>query len=336
MKLLARRPRKSGPPRDVRKGKGAPGALFADGASEDLLFGTVPASGAEAAEENPGGEAPPRTEDAPAEPEDTDKAESVLQMSLREHLIELRGRLLRCVMAMLVGFIAMFYFAPFLRDLMLAPLKQVLPPGGTVTFINLTEPFMVDMRIALVAGIFAVSPYIFYQVWAFIAPGLYASERKYVVPVALCSAFFFIAGGAFCYFVAFRFAFSFLAWYGGESLKASITLANQFDLSLRLLLAFGCIFEMPLFSFFLARLGIVTAKRMRAWRKYAILVNFIVAAVITPPDIYSQLLMAIPLLLLYEFSILVAGAFGRSEDGAPSGGQAKAEGGSSGEQADGA
>ena len=233
-------------------------------------------------------------------PEDT--------MSLREHLLELRTRLLRSVISIFVAFVALFSCAPFIRSFMEKTLKAALPPGGSITFADITEPFMVDMHLAFVLGFFAASPYIFYQIWAFIAPGLYTSERKYVVPVALCSALFFIAGGAFCYVVVIPFTYSFFIGYGAGNGDATplITLANMYRYSLKLMLAFGLMFEMPLFSFFLTKLRIVNATRLRAWRKYAILANFIIAALITPPDVLSQLLLAGPLILLYEISILVA------------------------------
>lgn len=229
-------------------------------------------------------------------------------MNLRDHLTELRTRLFRCLIAIFAGFVGVFYFAPIIRGQVELVLRKSLPPGGEITFIDLIEPFMVDMQLAFIVGIFAVSPYLFYQIWAFIAPGLYESERKYVVPVALCSALFFIAGGAFCYIVVIPFTYNFFIGYGSVSAKPMITLANMFHNALRLFIAFGIIFEMPLFSFFLAKLRIVTASRMRSWRKYAILAIFIIAALITPPDVYSQLLLAGPMILLYEISILIVAA----------------------------
>lgn len=229
-----------------------------------------------------------------------------IHMSLREHLTELRSRIVRSTLGVFAAFIAVFSFAPIIRGVIESTLKAALPPGGEITFTDLAEPFMVDMHLAFVLGFFVASPYIFYQIWAFIAPGLYDSERKLVMPVAACSAFFFILGGAFCYFVVIPFTFKFFINYGAGSAKPLITLANMYRFSLRLLLAFGIMFEMPLFSFFLAKLRIVTAERLKAWRKYAVLVNFVVAALITPPDVLSQLLLAGPLILLYELSIVVA------------------------------
>lgn len=234
--------------------------------------------------------------------------EPFLRMSLREHLLELRTRIIRCVIGIFICFLGMFYFAPLVRVIMEAAVKSALPPDGSLTFADFTEPFLIDMHIALVMGFFVASPYIFYQIWAFIAPGLYDTERKYVVPVAVASAFFFILGGAFCYFVVIPFSVSFFIGYGSEtgSAKPLITIANTYRFILRLILVFGLMFEMPLFTLFLARFRILTAARMRAWRKYAILAIFIIAAVITPPDVLTQLLLAGPLILLYELSIWVA------------------------------
>ena len=228
-------------------------------------------------------------------------------MSLREHLTELRTRLLRGVISIFVCFVGLFAFAPDIRGFLGTTLKKALPATGALTFTDVTEPFMVDMHLSFVLGFFLASPYIFYQIWAFIAPGLYESERKHVVPVALCSALFFIAGGAFCFFVVIPFTYSFFIGYGSDDATPLITLANMYRYTFKLMLAFGLVFEMPLFSFFLAKLRVITAARLRAWRKYAILANFIIAALITPPDVLSQLLLAGPLILLYEISILVAG-----------------------------
>ena len=232
-------------------------------------------------------------------------------MSLGEHLSELRTRVLRSVIGVIICFIGIFSFAPYIRGVMEATLKTALPSGGLIAFSDITEPFMVDMHLAFVLAFFVASPYVFYQIWAFIAPGLYDSERKYVVPIAFCSALFFIAGGTFCYLVVIPFTYTFFIGYGSGGATPVITLANMYRYALKLMLAFGVMFEMPLFSFFLAKLGIVTAARLRAWRKYAILVNFIIAALITPPDVLSQLLLAGPLVLLYEISILVAGFAGK-------------------------
>ena len=256
--------------------------------------------------------AEPQTETQPSQDEEKNNS-----MSLREHLSELRTRLLRSVISIFVCFIALFSFAPVIRGFIGSALKKNLPVSGALTFTDVTEPFMVDMHLSFVLGFFVATPYIFYQIWAFIAPGLYESERKYVIPVALCSALFFIAGGAFCFFVVIPFTYSFFIGYGSGEATPLITLANMYRYTFKLMLAFGVMFEMPLFSFFLTKLRIITAARLRAWRKYAILANFIIAALITPPDVLSQLLLAGPLILLYEISILVAQLAASSDQTAP-------------------
>ena len=256
--------------------------------------------------------AEPQTETQPSQDEGKNNS-----MSLREHLSELRTRLLRSIISIFVCFIALFSFAPVIRGFIGSALKKNLPASGALTFTDVTEPFMVDMHLSFVLGFFVATPYIFYQIWAFIAPGLYESERKYVIPVALCSALFFIAGGAFCFFVVIPFTYNFFIGYGSGEATPLITLANMYRYTFKLMLAFGVMFEMPLFSFFLTKLRVITAARLRAWRKYAILANFIIAALITPPDVLSQLLLAGPLILLYEISILVAKLAASSDQTAP-------------------
>lgn len=173
------------------------------------------------------------------------------------------------------------------------------------------------MYIAFVAGVFLASPAIFYQVWAFVAPGLYDEEKRYIVPIALLSALFFIAGGAFCYFIVFPFAFSFFVSFSTPEIVITPKVSDYLSFVLKLLIAFGLIFEMPIFTLFLARMGLLTAAMMRKGRRYAIVGIFILAAILTPPDVVSQLLMACPMLLLYEASIGVAALFGRRKKPEP-------------------
>ena len=232
-------------------------------------------------------------------------------MTLMEHLGELRSRLVRSCIAVGVAFCATYSFAEELFQALCLPVVKALPPGSKLIFTALPEAFFVHLQVGLVAAIFVASPYIFYQVWSFIAPGLYEEEKKYIIPIAGFSAFFFITGAAFCYFIVFPFAFSFFVGYANDSIAAMPSLKEYLGFALKLLIAFGLIFEMPLFSFFLARMGLITAQLMREVRRYAVLVIFIVAAILTPPDVISQLLMAIPMLALYEFSIMVAATFGK-------------------------
>ena len=256
---------------------------------------------------------PVQSESAPpANPEDEEaEAEDDHPMGLMDHLSELRGRLVRCTVAVMVGFIACWAVVDPIFDALVDPLLKVLPEGSHAIYTTLPEGFFTRMHIAFVAGVFVSSPVIFYQVWSFIAPGLYEDEKRHILPVAFMSAFFFVSGGAFCYFVVFPQAFAFFVSYATDSIVAMPKVSDYLSFVLKLILAFGLVFEMPLFAFFLARMGIITAELMRRVRRYAILGIFIAAAVLSPPDVVSQLLMAAPMLVLYEISIYVAVAFGK-------------------------
>lgn len=234
-------------------------------------------------------------------------------MSFTEHLQELRQRLTRCFIALVVGFLACYGFSKDLFDILMRPLVTVFPPGSHLIFTALPEAFFTYIKVALVAGFFLTSPYIFYQLWLFISPGLYKEERKYLIPIGFFSALFFVVGASFGYFVVFPFAFKFFMGFTTEFIKPFPKLNEYLGFSLKLLFAFGVIFELPLVIFFLARLGLVTSTMLRKVRKFAFLGCFVISAVLTPPDVVSQLLMAGPLMLLYEISIYVAQLFGRRE-----------------------
>ncbi|MDR0816908.1 MAG: twin-arginine translocase subunit TatC [Desulfovibrio sp.] len=233
------------------------------------------------------------------------------KMPLMEHLYELRVRLVRCCIAVGLAFFVCWSVVEPIFNTLVNPLLAVLPANSTAIYTTLPEGFFTRMFIAFMCSLFLASPVIFYQMWCFIAPGLYDEEKRFIIPIALVSAFFFIAGGSFCYFVVFPYAFSFFVSFSTESIVVMPKISDYLDFVLKLILAFGLIFEMPLFAFFLARMGLVTAAIMRKVRRYAVLTIFIVAAILTPPDVVSQLLMACPMLMLYEVSILVASAFGR-------------------------
>ena len=243
--------------------------------------------------------------------DDDEPEEAHDKMSLLGHLRELKKRLLRSFMAIGVGFLACYSVSEELFNLLVQPLLKVLPAGSKLIYTGLPEAFFTYMKVAFVAGCFVASPIVFYQIWAFIGPGLYDEEKRHVLPVAFFSAFFFILGGAFAYFIAFPFAFEFFMSYSTGIIEAQPKVDEYLSFTLQLLFAFGLVFEMPLFTFFLSKMGLVTATGMRKVRRYAVLANFVAAAILTPPDVMSQMLMAAPLLLLYEFSILVAQAFGR-------------------------
>lgn len=224
----------------------------------------------------------------------------------------------------------MFFVEPIF-NVLTKPLIAALPPGSTAMYTTLPEAFFTRMYIAFMSGLFLVSPLIFYEIWAFISPGLYEEEKRFIIPVALISAVFFVGGGLFCYYIVFHYAFQFFMSFATEQIVAAPKISDYLDFVMKLLLAFGLIFEMPIFTFFLSRMGVVTAQRMRRARRYAVLVIFIVAAILTPPDVVSQLLMAVPMLILYEVSILVAVIFGKKKPVPAEGEEEEPEDGDDGE-----
>lgn len=255
---------------------------------------------------------PPPPSDTPAkEGEEEEKESSRAQMSFLDHLSELRIRLTRCCIAVGIGFLACYGFSKQLFELLMRPLVEVIPPESKLIFTALPEAFFTYIKVALVGGVLLTSPYIFYQIWSFIAPGLYDEERKHLIPVALCSGLFFVVGASFGYYVVFPFAFEFFMSFATEVIQPMPSLKEYLGFSLKLLFAFGLVFELPLFIFFLARLGIVNAKMLRKFRKYAYVGSFIISAILTPPDVISQTLMAGPLIVLFELSIWVAHFFGK-------------------------
>ncbi len=234
-------------------------------------------------------------------------------MTLMEHLSELRTRLVRSFIVVGLAFIVCYTFAEQLFAELCKPLIAALPEGSKLIFTALPEAFFVYVQVGLLAAVFVASPFLFYQIWSFVSPGLYEEEKKYMIPMAVISAGFFIAGASFCFFMVFPYAFTFFVGFADENIAAMPSLSEYLGFSMKLLIAFGLIFEMPLFTFFLARMGVVTAAIMRKARKYAVLCSFIIAAILTPPDVISQLLMAFPMMLLYEMSIGVAAIFGRKK-----------------------
>lgn len=259
-----------------------------------------------------GGDDDPSLHDADEDDEDEEEEEDDQeQMTFLDHLSELRIRLTRIAIAVGVGFLACYGFSKQLFEFLMRPLVEVFPPDSKLIFTALPEAFFTYIKVAAVAGVLLTSPYIFYQIWSFVAPGLYDEERKYLVPIALFSGLFFAAGATFGYSVVFPFAFDFFMDFATETIQPMPSLKEYLSFSLKLLFAFGIIFELPLFIFFLARLGMVNAPMLRKFRKYAFLCSFVLSAVLTPPDVVSQTLMAGPLIILYELSIWIAHFFGK-------------------------
>ncbi len=233
------------------------------------------------------------------------------KMPFTEHLEELRHRLIVCFIAVGIGFVFCYFFAKQIFEILMRPLLQVLPPEESLIFTALPEAFFTYLKVSLLAGIGLASPVIIYQFWRFIAPGLYHRERRALLPIVLFSTFFFVGGALFGYFVVFPFGFKFFIGFASDNIRAMPSIREYLKFSAKLLFAFGFIFELPLFTFFLARLGLVNAEMLRSKQKYSILVIFMLAAILTPPDIVTQVMMAGPLLLLYELSIWIAKIFGR-------------------------
>ena len=257
----------------------------------------------------------PRKEAEDEDDEEEEFEEGEAPMTLMGHLNELRRRLFRIVIIVLLGFVAFYGVAEYLYAYLSAPLQAQLPAGSKLIYTSPAGAFFTYMKVALVASLFGTSPISFYQVWAFIAPGLYKEEKRAVLPLAFFSSIFFVAGAAFCFFTVFPIAFKFFMGFATDTIVPMISVEEYLGFALKLLIAFGVVFEMPLFAYFLSRFGILSPDFMRRQRRYAILLIFIVAAILTPPDVFSQCLMALPMFLLYEVSIYVSAmAYKKKED----------------------
>jgi len=229
------------------------------------------------------------------------------KLPLTSHLEELKTRLIRILIVLGVGFGVCYLFKDWSFRVITRPLVQALPAQSSLIFTGLPEAFFIHMKIAFFASLLLTAPYTLFEIWRFVSPGLYSKEKRYVLPFLFFSSILFGGGVLFGYFIALPPAFGFFVSFSTDFLKPMISFREYLDLTLKFLLAFGLCFEMPVFIFFLAKIGLVNAKMLSRQRRYAILVIFIVAAILTPsPDALSQILMAIPLMVLYEASIFVA------------------------------
>jgi sec-independent protein translocase protein TatC len=233
------------------------------------------------------------------------------KIPLTAHLQELRKRLILSFIAVGVGFVLCYALADTLFNILAFPLLKVMPAGGTLVFTSVAEAFFTYMKVAFIAGLILASPFVLYQVWAFIAPGLYRNEKRYVVPFVFLGSFFFALGILFGYFVAIPIGFKFLLGYATDFIKPMPSMKEYLSFSIKFLLAFGLVFEFPVVLLLLSKIGLVDAKKLARQRKYAILLIFVFAAVMTPPDFISQVLMALPLMGLYELSIILSKFFGK-------------------------
>ena len=235
------------------------------------------------------------------------------EMTFLEHLEDLRKRLFYSAIALLLGFFPCWMFREKFFEILSRPVMQYLPAGTKFSFLTLTAPFMMYLKIAFLASLFFTAPFLFLQVWYFVAPGLYQKEKKYVIPFVVMTTFFFAVGAAFGYFVVFPFACKFFLSIG-KDFQAVLTPDQYLGFSIKVLLGIAATFETPTLVFLLAKMGLITAGWMIRNFKYAVLLVFVVAAVITPtPDAMTQSIVAIPMLALYGLSILIALVVGRGK-----------------------
>ena len=227
------------------------------------------------------------------------------------HLIELRDRLVRACIAVGVcfGALALWPGPSGLYDLLAAPLVAHLPAGTTLIATNVISPFLVPLKITLLAAFLLALPVVLYQAWAFVAPGLYSHEKKLVMPLVVSSTLLFFVGVAFCYFFVFGQVFKFIQSFAPKSITAAPDIEAYLSFVLTMFIAFGATFEVPVVVVVLARMGLVSVEKLKSFRSYFIVLAFIVAAIITPPDVVSQLALALPMCLLYELGIWAAQVF---------------------------
>lgn len=233
-------------------------------------------------------------------------AEPAQEQSFLSHLIELRTRLVRSAIAILVVFLALSPFMKEIFDLLSEPMMAALPTGSKLLATGVITPFMVPLKVTLFSAFLIALPYVLWQVWAFVAPGLYRHEKKLAAPLIVSSVAMFAAGVAYCYFVVFKLIFRFIANFAPMSVTVSPDIEAYFSFVMGMFIAFGITFEVPIVVVLLVRFGIASVEKLKQVRPYVIVGAFIVAAIFTPPDVVSQLLLAIPLVVLYEIGILVA------------------------------
>ncbi|MDR2924512.1 MAG: twin-arginine translocase subunit TatC [Azoarcus sp.] len=238
--------------------------------------------------------------------------------SFVSHLIELRDRLLRSIVGVAILFVCLMVWpgANAIYDLLANPLINTLPENTKMIATGVVTPFFVPVKVTMLVAFVLALPYVLYQVWAFVAPGLYAHERRLALPLIAGSVLLFLAGMAFCYFFVFRMAFSFIASFAPESVQLAPDIEQYLSFVMTMFLAFGVTFEVPVAVILLAKAGVVSVAKLREARPYVIVGAFIVAAIVTPPDVVSQIMLAIPVCLLYEAGVFIAAAVAEREPAA--------------------
>jgi sec-independent protein translocase protein TatC len=232
--------------------------------------------------------------------------------SFLSHLIELRDRLLRAIIAVAVIFLCLMPWMSQIYDLLASPLTAALPPGVHMIATGVVTPFIVPVKVTLLVAFVLALPFVLYQAWAFVAPGLYAHERRLALPLVAGSTLLFFAGMAFCYFFVFRMVFRFIAEFAPKSVIPAPDIEQYLSFVMTMFLAFGVTFEVPIVVILLVKVGMVSVVKLREVRPYVIVGAFIVAAIVTPPDVVSQIMLAVPICLLYEAGIIIANAISRA------------------------
>jgi sec-independent protein translocase protein TatC len=230
------------------------------------------------------------------------------------HLVELRDRLIRASVAIIIAFLGLVYWAPDIFKLLARPLMMNLPSDGKLIVTDVTGSFFVPVKVTMLVAFVIALPYVLYQIWAFVAPGLYQSEKKLVVPLVGTSYTLFLCGMAFAYFVVFPTIFRVMAHYNAPlGAEMNTDVDNYLSFVLTMFLAFGVTFEVPIFVILLVRMGLVTVSKLKEIRPYVVVGAFVVSAVVTPPDVFSQLILALPLIILYEAGVIAARLFVRAQ-----------------------
>ena len=242
------------------------------------------------------------------------------QETLISHLVELRDRLLRAILAVALVFLCVFPWAKDLYFLLARPLLLALPSGGQMIATDVVGVFLVPMKVALMVAFVIALPYVLYQVWAFVAPGLYAHEKRLVFPLVSASSILFFIGMGFAYFIVFPVVFKFMASIAPEGVAWMTDIEKYLSFALTTFVAFGVAFEVPIVVIVLVRMGVISVAKLREIRPYVIVFSFVVGAIFTPPDVLSQLMLAVPLCILYELGILFAAMIGRASVDAPAAG----------------
>ena len=233
--------------------------------------------------------------------------DSGIQESFLSHLFELRDRVVKSALAIISVFVCLVYWAPDIFHLFAQPLLQALPAGGKMIVTDVTGSFFVPMKVTMLVAFLIALPVVMYQLWAFIAPGLYMHERKLILPLVVSSYTLFIIGMAFAYFLVFPTVFKFMASYNAPlGAEMSTDIDNYLSFAMTTFLAFGITFEVPVVVVVLVRMGMVSLEKLKEIRPYVIVGAFVISAIVTPPDVLSQLLLAVPMTLLYELGLLIA------------------------------